>query len=80
MFRVYCKLNYWYYKVFCWFKYIEFVSLLNFLGVNIFKNLMIYINLILEFFVDYDNLILIVIYFNKEKYNSFVYLYVFDFN
>lgn len=42
------------------------------MGVNIFKNLMIYINLILEFFVDYDNLILIVIYFNKEKYNSFV--------
>lgn len=36
------------------------------MGVNIFKNLMIYINLILEFFVDYDNLILIVIYFNKE--------------
>lgn len=50
------------------------------MGVNIFKNLMIYINLFLEFFVDYDNLILIVIYFNKEKYNSFVYLYVFDFN
>lgn len=48
--------------------------------VNTFKNLMIYINLTLESFADHDNLTPIVIYFNKEKYNSFVYLYVPDFN
>lgn len=41
------------------------------MGVNTFKNLMIYINLTLESFADHDNLTPIVIYFNKEKYNSF---------
>lgn len=40
---------------------------------------MIYINLTLESFADHDNLTPIVIYFNKEKYNSFAYLYVPDF-
>lgn len=50
------------------------------MGVNTFKNLMIYVNLTLESFADHDNLTPIVIYFNKEKYNSFAYLYVPDFN
>lgn len=50
------------------------------MGVNTFKNLMIYINITLESFADHDNLTPIVIYFNKEKYNSFAYLYVPDFN
>lgn len=50
------------------------------MGVNTFKNLMIYINLTLESFADHDNLTPIVIHFNKEKYNSFAYLCVPDFN
>lgn len=36
------------------------------MGVNTFKNLMIYINLTLESFADHDNLTPIVIYFNKN--------------